>query len=84
MGGGGEVQRGREKGSVLRMEDAGQTSPVGALSLTAPLAQPQTERSLNLCVLTGLGKPQNNSDHEGLTGELPTGQHFFTPHTAPG
>lgn len=40
MGGGGEGQREREKGSVLRMEDEGQTSPVGALSLTAPLTQP--------------------------------------------
>ena len=30
MGGGGEGQRGREKGSVLRMVDEGQTSPVGA------------------------------------------------------
>lgn len=35
MGGGGEGQWGGEKGSVLRMEGAGQTSP-GGPSLSPP------------------------------------------------
>lgn len=43
MGGGGEGQWGGEKGSVLRMEGAGQTSPGVPLSHRPPNPAPDRE-----------------------------------------